>query len=121
MWFRLGALGPVADSQSIARAVNTQPRKLPIEYMQTGVYSEASTISLPNGFEIDELPDAMNLTGPGVSYSSHAEAAGGKLKYERQCEVARLLVPVSDIAKLKKVYGEIGEDERKSAVLKKAN
>jgi hypothetical protein len=121
MWFRLGVLGPLADSQAIGRAVNTQPRKLPIEYVQTGVYSEDSTISLPNGFEIDELPDATNLKGPGVSYSSHAEATSGKLKYERQCEVTSLSVSVSDVAKLRKVYVEIGEDERKSAVLKKAN
>lgn len=121
MLLRLGVLGPMADSQSIVRAVNTQPRKLPIELVQTGVYSEVNIISLPDGFEVDELPPPLNLKGPGVNYTSHAAATGRKLKYERQCEVTSLLIPVADVEKLKTIYGEIMADEQRSAVLKEPN
>jgi transglutaminase-like putative cysteine protease len=121
MLLRLGVLGPMADSQSIAKAVNTETRRLPIELVQTGVYSEVNTIGLPNGFEVDELPDTLNLKGPAISYSSHAETAGKTLKYERRCEITSLLVPVADVEKLKTIYGGIRADEQKSAVLKKVN
>jgi hypothetical protein len=120
MLLRLGTLGPIADSQLIAEAVKTEPRQLPIEYVQTGIYSEVNTISLPDGFDVDELPEPLDLKGPGVSYSSHAQTADRTLKYERRCEVTRLVVPVAEVGKLKAIYGEIRADEGKSAVLKKA-
>lgn len=119
--FRLGVLGPLTDSQAIVTAVNTEPRKLPIEFKQTGTYSEVNTFVLPTGFEVDELPDALNLKGPGVSYSSRAESAGNSLRYERRCEVTSLSVPVAEVGKLKTIYAGIRVEEQKPVVLKKVN
>ena len=119
MLMRLRMLGSVADNQFAWKAIDTEARKLPIEYAYTGVYSEVNTVNLPSGFGVDELPDELNISGPALSYMSHAEAFEGKLKYKRECRITSLSVPLADVDKLKALYREIRVDEQKTAVLKR--
>ena len=78
-------------------------------------------IALPAGYEVDDLPPAMNADYSFASYHSKTEVNGNTLKYTRTFEVKELSVPLSKVEDLKKLYRIIAGDERNTAVLKPAD
>jgi hypothetical protein len=85
--------------------------------MQTDVYD----ITLPAGYEVDELPPPVHLDYSFASYESKIEVANNVLRYKRTFQVKQVQVPVDKLADLKKFYRQVAADERSSAVLKRAN
>jgi hypothetical protein len=78
-------------------------------------------IALPAGYEVDDLPPAVNADYSFASYHSKTEVNGNTLKYTRTFEVKELSVPLSKVEDLKKLYRIIAGDERNTAVLKPAD
>jgi hypothetical protein len=75
-------------------------------------------ITIPAGYEVDDLPPQINADYSFASYHSKTEVNGNTLKYTRTFEVKELSVPVSKAEELKKLYRIIAGDERNTAVLK---
>jgi hypothetical protein len=78
-------------------------------------------ITLPAGYEVDDLPPPVNVDYTFASYHSKTEALGNVIRYSRTFEVKELSVPVSEAGELKKFYRLIASDERSTAVLKLAS
>lgn len=95
-----------------------EPRHYPIEFDGARRDSDEFEIALPSGYEVDEVPPAVNVDYGFVSYHSKTEAVGRSLRYTRTFERKELSVPVSKAGELKKFYRIISDDERNSAVLK---
>ena len=75
-------------------------------------------ITLPAGYEIDDLPPPVDVEYSFAAYHSKSEVKDGVLRYRRTFEVKDLSVPVSQMDDLKKFYRVIAGDERNKAVLK---
>ena len=75
-------------------------------------------ITLPPGYEVDDLPPPVDVDYGFASYHSKTESAGNVLKYTRTFEIKELSVPMSKMEDLKKFYRIIASDERNTAVLK---
>jgi hypothetical protein len=75
-------------------------------------------ITMPPGYEVDELPPPVDVEYSFASYHSRTESAGNILKYTRTSEIKELNVPMSKMDDLKKFYRIIASDERNTAVLK---
>jgi hypothetical protein len=97
-----------------------EPRKYPIELDCPAQYSDEFDITLPAGFEVDDLPPAMNIENSFASYHSKTELKGNVLHYERIFEVKQLSIPVEQSDELRKFYRMVATDERGTAVLKPA-
>jgi hypothetical protein len=97
-----------------------EPRKYPVEFDGPFKNSDAIEISIPSGYEVDDLPPPVNADFSFASYHSKTEVNGNTLKYTRTFEVKVLSVPVSKVDDLKKLYRIIAGDERNTAVLKPA-
>jgi len=97
-----------------------EPRKYAVEFdgLETNVMSY--DITLPAGYEIDELPPAVDVDYSFGSYHAKSVAEGNVLKYTRTVEIKQVSVPVSQAEDLKKFYRIIASDERNTAVLKPA-
>jgi hypothetical protein len=95
-----------------------EPRKFPFEFEGPFRDTDQFEIALPFGYEVDELPPAMDVDYPFGSYHSKTEATGQILHYTRSVEIRQLSVPVSSMSDLKKFYRIIATDERNTAVLK---
>jgi len=95
-------------------------RKFPFEFEGPFRDTDRFDIALPSGYEIDELPPAMDVDYPFGSYHSKTEATGQILHYTRSVEIKQLSVPVTSMSDLKKFYRIIATDERNTAVLKPA-
>ncbi|HEY6306181.1 MAG TPA: hypothetical protein VI488_06940 [Candidatus Angelobacter sp.] len=95
-----------------------EPRKFPIEFEGPVRDTDTFEITLPPGYEVDELPPPVDVDFGFASYHSKTEAKGNVIGYTRTFEVKELSVPVSKADELKKFYRIIAGDERNTAVLK---
>lgn len=97
-----------------------EPRQFPIEFEGPVRDTDKFEITLPPGYEVDELPPPVDVDFSFASYHSKTEVRGSVIGYTRTFEVKELSVPVSKADELKKFYRIIAGDERSTAVLKPA-
>jgi hypothetical protein len=99
----------------------SKPRHYAYEFHAPFTRSDNIQITLPDGFQIDELPDPANASFPFGEYVSKTEKTGSVLKYTRQYKMRTTSVPLEKMNDLKKMFGQINADEKNMAVLKRAN
>ena len=99
----------------------TKPRHYAYEFDAPFLRSDSVEITLPEGYTVDELPEPAKAVFPFAEYTSKAEKDGNVLKYNREYKMQTTQVPVERIEQLRKLFAQIGTDEKNMAVLKKAN
>ncbi len=97
-----------------------EPRKYPIEFSAPARDTDIFEITLPAGYEVDELPAPVDADYGFAAYHSKTEASGSVIRYTRTYEIKELSVPVSKADEVKKFYRIVASDERNMAVLKPA-
>ena len=95
-----------------------EPRQFPIEFEGPLQDTDSFEITLPSGYEVDDLPPPVDADFGFASYHSKTELKGNVIGYTRTFEVKELSVPVSRAEELKRFYRIIAGDERNTAVLK---
>lgn len=95
-----------------------EPRRFPVIFEGPEKDIDTFEIALPAGYEVDDLPPAIDAEYEFASYHSKIEAKGNTLHYSRTFEIKELSVPVEKLDELKKFYRMIASDERNTAVLK---
>ncbi|HXL21315.1 MAG TPA: DUF3857 and transglutaminase domain-containing protein [Candidatus Dormibacteraeota bacterium] len=108
----------VLGSRSSDLLETKEPRKFPVEFTGPSLDSDTFEITLPAGYEIDDLPPPVDADYGFASYHSKSEMSGNKLRYTRTFEVKEVTVPVGKMDELKKLYRIIAGDERNTAVIK---
>jgi Domain of Unknown Function with PDB structure (DUF3857)/Transglutaminase-like superfamily len=108
----------VLGSKSSGILETKEPRKFPLEFEGPVRDTDSFEITLPPGYEVDELPPPMDVDYSFASYHSKTEASGQTLHYSRSMEIKELSVPVGKMDELKKFYRMIATDERNTVVLK---
>jgi hypothetical protein len=112
-------VGPrVLGVKSEALLETKEPRKFPVEFEAPLRDTDTFEITLPAGYEVDDLPDPVDADYSFASYHSKTEATGGAIRYTRTFEIKELSVPVSRADDLKTFYRTIASDGRNTAVLK---
>jgi len=97
---------------------NKEPRQYPIEFSAPTRDTDTFEITLPAGYEVDELPPPVDADYGFASYHSKTEATGSVIRYTRTYQIKELSVPPSKSEDVKKFYQIIASDERNMAVLK---
>lgn len=97
-----------------------RPRQYPIELDVPARHTDTFEIAIPEGFIVEELPQRVEQDLGFVAYRSSAEVVGRTLRFTRTLDIKELSVPVDRAEKLKLFYRAIYNDERNSAVLKRA-
>jgi hypothetical protein len=97
-----------------------EPRQYPVVFEGPSRDIDTFEISMPPGYEVDDLPPPVNAEFSFASYHSKAEVSGNVLRYTRIFEVREPSVPLAQTGDLKKLYRIIASDERNTAVLKPA-
>ncbi|MGA8431341.1 MAG: DUF3857 and transglutaminase domain-containing protein [Candidatus Sulfotelmatobacter sp.] len=95
-----------------------EPRKFPVEFTGPVLDTDRFEITIPPGYEVDDLPPPVDADYSFASYHSKTEVKGNVIGYTRTFEVKELSVPVDKADDLKKFYRTIAGDERNTVVLK---
>ncbi len=97
-----------------------EARHFPIVFDGPERHTDDFTITIPPGYEVDDLPAPVDAEYSFASYHARTRLEGNQLHYTRTYEVKELLVPVERSNELKKFYRIVSGDERSTAVLKPA-
>lgn len=95
-----------------------EARQYPVVFDGPSRDVDTFDITIPQGFQVDDLPPPVDADYGFASYHSKAEVNGKVLRYTRTFEVKELTVPLAKVPDLKKLYRIIASDERNTAVLK---
>jgi hypothetical protein len=113
------ALRPAIVGRESSDLLETkEPRKFPVNFAGPRHDSDQFEITIPSGYEVDDLPPPVDLEYNFASYHSKTETVGNVLKHTRSLEIKELTVPLSEMEDLRKFYRVIAGDERNTAVLK---
>jgi len=98
-----------------------KPRKYPIEFREASRQDDDFEITLPAGYVVDELPQAVKAECAYGSYKSEVKVDGNKLRYKRTYEINDLIVPTQKLNEVRNFFHQIAVDEGSSAILRRAN
>ena len=94
-------------------------REVPIDLQETMRGSDEFDIALPEGYVVDELPDAVKLDVGFASYESATELRGKTLHYSRTYTLKSVTLPADKFSALQHLASVIEADENSRAVLKR--
>ncbi len=100
-------------------ALDRKARTVPVNLGQTSLVQDDFSITLPEGYAVDDLPEPIKLDIGFASYESATELVGNQLHYTRTCTVRAVTVPADRYGDLQKLALAIEADEQNRAVLKK--
>jgi len=98
----------------------SKPRKYPVAYRVTTLQGDVVEIVLPDEYKVDELPAPLAIDTGIAQYGSRSEVTGNLLRYTRNYEIKKILVPADSVDQLKEFFRQITADERGSVVLKRS-
>jgi len=99
--------------------VLTEPkRNHPVE-LDSNAMKETIVFTLPQGFIVDEMPDAVKLETPFGKYAASYEMKNGKLYFSRSLTTKRATVAVENYKSVKDFYAKILSAEQSPVVLLK--
>ena len=82
-------------------------------------YSESVRIKLPAGFDVDEVPERVQLDSAFGKYTAKCEVSGGYLVFTRALQLSRAVVPAAEYESVRNFFGRIREAEQSPVVLVK--
>lgn len=113
---RLMIFKPVVVGRRNAVALTEPKRKNPIE-LDSVLMRESVEIKLPSGFEVDEMPDAVNLESEFGRYVTNYEVKEGTLHFTRTYQLKRSLIPAEQYDAVKQFFAKMLDAEQSAVVL----
>ena len=115
---RLLVFKPAIVSRRDSLFLTDENRKYPV-VLDAHAYTEVVRVKLPDGFEVDEMPDAVKLDAPFGSYTIGYEVKDGLLKFTRSMIIRSATIPASEYEKVNRFYATIRAAEQAPVVLTK--
>lgn len=95
----------------------TENKRLSPVELDSHALAENATFTLPTGFAVDELPDAVNLDTAFGKYTTKYEVKGDKLHFTRTLTMKRSSVPVEKYDTVKAFFTKMRDAEQAPVVL----
>lgn len=113
---RLLVFKPVVVDRLNSLRLTENKRTHPI-IMEANSFSETAVFSLPQGFVVDETPDAVSLETPFGKYSTSYEVKENSLIFKRSLILNASIIPVDKYASVKDFFVKIRSAEQSPVVL----
>jgi transglutaminase-like putative cysteine protease len=115
---RLLIFKPAMVSRRQALALTEPKRKHPV-VLTSQAFSETVRVKLPDGFNVDEMPDAVKLDTPFGSYATTYEVKEGNLIFTRKLVQKASTIPVEQYNSVRIFFEKIRAAEQAPVVLAK--
>lgn len=115
---RLLVFKPTIIDRRDSLVLSEKTRKHPV-VLDSHAYTESVRVKLPEGFVVDEIPEATKVDAAFGSYSTSYEVKDGTLHFTRNLVVRNSTIPVSDYDKVKRFFSMIYAAEQSPIVLAK--
>ncbi len=99
------------------RLTFTESKRFNSIILDSEAYSETVKVSLPKGFIVDEMPDAVNIETPFGKYTANYEVKDEQLLFTRSLTLLRTSIPADKYDLVKNFFGKIRAAEQSPVVL----
>ena len=117
---RLLIFKPAIVSRRASLFLTEASRKYPV-LLGAQAYTESVRIKLPDGFQVDELPEPLKMEEVFGGYSANHKIEDGYLLFTRSLTIRRSLLPVDQYSSVRSFYQKILAMEQSPAVLIRKN
>jgi len=115
---RLLVFKPAVLSRTNSIYLTEKDRKHPV-MLESNSFREKATFTLPTGFTVDEIPDAVSLQTPFGKYATTYEVKDGKLIFTRSLTMSRSMVGVERYKDVRDFFTGMLNAEQSPVVLMK--
>ncbi len=115
---RLLIFKPAVVNRTRAVYLTDKDRTHPVS-LESSSFIETAIFELPNGFAVDEVPEAVILKTPFGNYSAEYEIKEGSLIFKRKMVTNRMFVPIEKYDEVREFYSKIRSAEQSPVVLLK--
>jgi len=115
---RLMVFKPAIVSRRSSLFLLEAKRKHPV-VLDSEAYNETVRIKLPEGFDVDEMPDALEVNQPFGNYAAKCEVKEGHLIFRRSLALRAGTIPVENYASVRNFFERIRSVEQTPVVLVK--
>ncbi len=115
---RLMVFKPAIVSRRSSVSLTEAKRKHPV-VLDSEAYDETVKIKLPEGFDVDEMPDAVEVNQPFGNYAAKCEVKDGHLIFRRSLALKAGTIPVEQYASVRGFFERIRAVEQTPVVLVK--
>ena len=115
---RLLIFKPAIVSRRDSLFLTEASRKYPV-VLASNSYTEWVRVKLPDGFEVDELPDALSLNTSFGTYAATYEVKDNQLLFTRSLMMRAATIPVEQYATVRSFFERIRATEESPVVLAK--
>jgi hypothetical protein len=115
---RLMVFKPAIVSRRSSVSLTEAKRKHPV-VLDSEAYNETVRIKLPEGFDVDEMPEAVEVNQPFGNYAAKCEAKDGHLIFSRSLALKAVIIPVEQYASVRGFFERIRAVEQTPVVLVK--
>ena len=115
---RLMVFKPAIVSRRSSVFLTEAKRKHPV-VLGSEAYDETVRIKLPEGFDVDEMPDAVEVNQPFGNYAAKCEVKDGRLIFRRSLALRAGTIPVEQYASVRSFFERIRAVEQTPVVLVK--
>ncbi len=113
---RLLVFKPAVVSRRDALLLTEPKRKHPV-LLESNAFTEKMTFKLPEGFIVDETPEAIKIETQFGKYSTSYEVKDGKLIFTRTLVINTSVIPVEKYESVRSFYSKMRDAEQSPVVL----
>jgi hypothetical protein len=113
---RLLVFNPAIVSRREGLILTESSRQYPI-LLESHAFSEKVRVKLPDGFQVDEVPDPVQLETPFGSYKTSYEVKDGELVFVRALAQRSTAIPAAQYQMVRSFYEKIRAAELAPVVL----
>jgi hypothetical protein len=115
---KLMVFKPAIVSRRSSVFLTEAKRKHPV-VLESEAYDETVRIKLPEGFDVDEMPDAVEVNQPFGNYAAKCEVKEGHLIFRRALSLKAGIIPVENYSSVRSFFERIRSVEQTPVVLVK--
>ena len=115
---KLMVFKPAVVSRRSSVFLTEAKRKHPV-VLDSEAYDETVKIKLPEGFDVDEMPDAVDVNQPFGNYAAKCEVKDGHLIFRRSLALKAGTIPVEQYASVRGFFERVRAVEQTPVVLVK--
>lgn len=113
---RLLVFKPAIVSRRDSLVLTQAARKHPI-VLESNAFTETVRVHLPEGFDVDELPDALKLDTAFGNYNASYDVKDGQLVFTRKLVLRAATIPAEQYAAVRSFFERIRAVEQSPVVL----
>lgn len=84
-----------------------EERMIPIEFIYPSINTEKVTISLPEKFKVEEIPEGRNYSVSDIAYKNNCSYENGKVIYSREYNVSDIIINKGYYSRVKSLFDNI--------------